>query len=279
MDSKTAQSISDYDNHKDEYDPSTFTNDPFIEFEDTQWGKIAIWTPPSTPYIGKELQVDDGKQIPINVSDRFRILVLREGDASVLLEDSFGEIKKIPMEYAVGFRIQSGQKYGVETNEKVKIIEGSEKNPSPSVSSEKFRAEGHVAVDHSKPWGNEPIFSKKSEGDPIGMKILHIEQDGWLSLQAHSVKVESYYMSYGECDLVMENTSRELIEFPLEYDKGYTTKVGQRHRHKGKTKMDVFEVSSSEDGSTTWRLHDKYARGDQTDEVRKKEREQYTGED
>ena len=279
MDNRTAQSASDYENHKFEYDASTFVNDPFVEEIDIDWGKIVVWTPPTVNYIGKELQVDDGKKIPVNESDRFRILVLRDGKAAIILEDKDGTMVRLPMEYATGFRIHAGQKYGVETEGRTRIIEGSEKNPSQEIIREKFTAEPYVAVDYSKPWGNEPIFSKKSEGDPIAMKILHIEEDGWLSLQAHAVKVESYYMSYGQCDMVMENSQRELIEFPLEYDKGYTTQVGQRHRHKGKTRMDVFEVSTPEDGSTTWRIEDKYARKDQTDEVRKQERGQYLGDD
>ncbi|HVZ12304.1 MAG TPA: hypothetical protein VG965_04715 [Patescibacteria group bacterium] len=281
MDTKPASqlNVSEYESHKNEYDASTFTHDPFIDFEDNEWGKIATWTPPTTKYIGRELQIEDGKQIPVSESDRFRILVLRDGKATIILEDKVGEMKRIPMEYATGFRIHSGQKYGVETEGKTRIIEGSEKNSSPASDKNKFVAEAHVAVDYSKPWGNEPIFSRKSENDPIGMKILHLDQDGWLSLQAHAVKVESYYMSYGECTMVMENQKRELEEFPLEYDYGYTTKVGQRHRHKGKTEMDVFEVSTPEDGSTTWRIEDKYARGDQTDEVRKEERGKYLGDD
>lgn len=275
----TAESASDYQNHRLEYDASTFTNESFASEEIMDWGKIVTWTPPDVSYIGKELQVDEGKGVPVNVSDRFRILTFRDGEATIMLEDEDGQMQECVMEYAVGFRIHPGQKYGIRTNGKTRIIEGSQLNADSNVDRSKFTTEPFVAVDHSKPWGNEPIFSKKSEGDPIAMKILHIEEDGWLSLQAHAVKVESYYMSYGECDMVMEDQNRELAEFPLEYDKGYTTHVGQRHRHKGKTRMDVFEVSTPEDGSTTWRIDDKYARGDQTDEVRKQERGQFLGED
>ncbi len=272
MDTKpsTAQQASDYEQHKHEYDASTFVNEPFCEVLDIEWGKIAVWTPPSVSYIGKELRVSSGSQIPVNMSDRFRILVLRDGNATISLEDENGQMHKSIMEYGVGFRIHTGQKYGVETEGEVRIIEGCEKEANTRIDRTRFVIEGYVATDHSKPWGNEPIFSKK--GDPIAMKILHIEKDGWLSLQAHAVKVESYYMSYGECDMVMENSSRELDEFPLIFDFGYTTKVGQRHRHKGRERMDVFEVSTPEDGSTTWRIEDKYARGDQTDEVRRQER-------
>lgn len=275
----TASSPSDYENHKLEYDASTFTNDPFVKEEVVVRGKNVIWTPPTTSYIGKELRIDEGKQAPVVESDRFRILVFRDGKAIIHIEDSSGEIQSIPMEYGKGFRIKSGQKYGIEAIRKSRIIEGSEKNPTGAVDRSKFVAEANVAIDHSKPWGNEPIFSKKSENDPIAMKILHIVADGWLSLQAHAVKVESYYMSYGKCVMVMENVNRELIEFPLEYNQGYTTKVGQRHRHKAVTEMDVFEVSTPEDGSTTWRIEDKYSRSDQTDETRKQERGKYLGND
>jgi hypothetical protein len=277
MDNKPG--ASDYENHKLEYDPSTFTHEPFVKVEPIEWGEIATWTPADVPYIGKELRVKEGSNVPVNVSDRFRILTLRDGAATMLLEDENGEMRELPMEYAVGFRIQPGQKYGINTESAVRLIEGCEKDPNTNIDRNKFVAEPFVAVDHSKPWGNEPIFSKKSEGDPIAMKILHINEDGWLSLQAHAVKVESYWMSYGKCDMVMENPYRDLDEFPLQYEVGYTTHVGQRHRHKGKTDMDVFEVSTPEDGSTTWRIEDKYSRPDQTDEVRKQERQQYLGDD
>ena len=266
----TAQQASDYELHKHEYDATSFVNDPFRQTEEMDWGTIVVWTPSELRYVGKELQIKSQKNVPVNISDRFRIVVLRDGQANILIEDTDGQMHTAKMEYASAFRIHPGQKYGFEPSEDTRIIEGSERNPNSDVDRSKFVAEAYVAVDDSKPWGNEPIFSKK--GDPIAMKILHLEQDGWLSLQAHAVKVESYYMSYGECDMVMENSNRELDEFPLKFDVGYTTKVGQRHRHKGKTRMDVFEVSTPEDGSTTWRIEDKYARGDQTDEVRRQER-------
>lgn len=269
----TAISASDYELHKHEYDPNTFTHEPYVKEFETPWGKQINWTPPGLDYIGNELQIDEGKKIDVTESDRFRILVIRDGKATINLEDKDGKMISTVMEYGKGFRIHTGQKFSIETDGKTRIIEGAEKEASKDAPNrDKFTTEAYVAVDDSKPWGNEPIFSRKSEGDPIAMKILHLNKDGWLSLQAHAVKVESYYMSYGECDMVMENTNSELEEFPLEFDKGYTTKVGQRHRHKGKTEMDVFEVSTPEDGSTTWRIEDKYARGDQTDEVRRKER-------
>lgn len=258
-------SVTEYESRKYEYDENTFTNDPYCEIQETEWGKKLIWTPPNTEYLGSELQFAETKATGIHKSDRFRILTFRSGKAWIALENENGQMRETEMPYATGFRIQPGQKYSIRCEGETKIIEGSERNPREAVEKGLFSTDAYVAVDDTKPWGCEYIFSRTHE-DPISMKILHVEEDEALSLQAHEKKVESYYMSYGECDMVMENTDRELITFKLEYDKGYTTKVGQRHRHQGATRMDVFEVSTPEDKKyKTWRLADKYARGDQVD--------------
>ena len=73
--------------------------------------------------------------------------------------------------------------------------------------------------------------------------------------------------------MIIENSNRELITFQLEYDKGYTTNVGQRHRQQGASDCEVFEVSTPERGKT-WRIQDDYERPDETDVQRKLERGQ-----
>lgn len=120
-----------------------------------------------------------------------------------------------------------------------------------------------------KPWGYELHWV------PIGMpymgKILHIDAGKRLSLQAHDIKQESYYLMNGECNLILENSKGEIETIPMEKGKGYVTMVGQRHRHHAVTDCDVIEVSTPEQG-TTWRLEDDYKRPDETPEQRKKER-------
>jgi len=49
---------------------------------------------------------------------------------------------------------------------------------------------------------------------------------------------------------------------------GYTTIIGQKHRHQAVTDCDVIEASTPEIG-TTWRLEDDYARPNETEDVRK----------
>ncbi|MBP9719403.1 MAG: cupin [Candidatus Levybacteria bacterium] len=120
-----------------------------------------------------------------------------------------------------------------------------------------------------KPWGHEIHWVP--EGMPYMGKVLHIEAGKRLSLQAHDPKQETYWLLSGDCDLIIENKNGEMETVRLEKGKGYTTMVGQRHRHQAVTDCDVLEVSTPEAG-LTWRLEDDYARPDETEEQRKKER-------
>lgn len=120
-----------------------------------------------------------------------------------------------------------------------------------------------------KPWGYELHWVPKDM--PYMGKILHIDSGKRLSLQAHDIKQESYWLMNGECNLILENSKGELETIPMEKGKGYTTKIGQRHRHQAVTDCDIVEVSMPEQG-TTWRLEDDYKRPDETPKQRKKER-------
>jgi mannose-6-phosphate isomerase-like protein (cupin superfamily) len=131
-----------------------------------------------------------------------------------------------------------------------------------------FTNQGYVKK-VEKPWGYELHWVP--EGMPYMGKVLHIEAGKRLSLQAHDTKQESYWLVNGECNLVIENTKGELETIKLEKGKGYTTMIGQRHRHQAVTDCDVLEVSTPEMG-LTWRLEDDYARPDEDEQQRKKER-------
>jgi mannose-6-phosphate isomerase len=137
-----------------------------------------------------------------------------------------------------------------------------------SIDKTNFSTEGYVKkVD--KPWGYELHWVM--EGMPYMGKVLHIDAGKRLSLQVHDTKQESYFLMTGECNLILENSQGELESVTLEKGKGYTTMVGQRHRHQAVTDCDVLEVSTPEAG-TTLRLEDDNKRPDETEEQRAKER-------
>lgn len=120
-----------------------------------------------------------------------------------------------------------------------------------------------------KPWGYELHWVQ--EDAPYIGKLLHINAGAQLSLQMHDEKQESWFLSHGRAAVIWENNKGELVETELEPSKGYSTKVGQKHRLKGLTDCDIIEVSTPEAG-TTWRLEDDYARPHETPEQRKRER-------
>lgn len=132
----------------------------------------------------------------------------------------------------------------------------------------KFTNEGYVKR-VEKPWGYEIHWV--SEGMPYMGKILHINKGHRLSLQVHDIKQESYWLLNGECNLILENSEGELKSIRLEKGQGYTTSVGQKHRHQAVTDCDIVEVSMPEQG-TTLRLEDDYSRPDETEDQRKSER-------
>jgi mannose-6-phosphate isomerase len=122
-----------------------------------------------------------------------------------------------------------------------------------------------------KPWGYELHWVP--EGLPYMGKVLHLNAGKRLSLQIHDQKQESYWLVNGECNLVLENTKGELDIVKMIKGQGYTTMIGQKHRHWAVTDCDIIEVSTPEMG-TTLRLEDDYKRPDETPEQRIKERQE-----
>lgn len=121
----------------------------------------------------------------------------------------------------------------------------------------------------TKPWGYE-IHWVPADLPYMG-KIIHVNKGARLSLQIHDEKQESWLLIDGEAKVVWENNEGELIETVLSKGVGYSTSIGQKHRLVGITDCDIVEVSTPEKG-TTWRLEDDYARPDETEEQRVKER-------
>jgi mannose-6-phosphate isomerase-like protein (cupin superfamily) len=116
-----------------------------------------------------------------------------------------------------------------------------------------------------KPWGRERLLTPP--GLPYVVKIIEINAGAYLSLQTHSNKVESWTPMTGQVGLVWEDLYGELNELELNQGHGYTLQHGQIHRLFGITGCTVLEASTPELG-TTFRLHDMYARPDETEELR-----------
>lgn len=117
-----------------------------------------------------------------------------------------------------------------------------------------------------KPWGYELIFTP--EEIPYTGKIMHLNAGTRQSLQIHDEKMETYYLASGRGGVIIENSQGKMEKVEFEQGKGYTTKVGQKHRIFAITDCDVWEVSTPETGNN-YRLEDDYSRPTETEEIRK----------
>src|SRR5215208_5259312 len=122
-----------------------------------------------------------------------------------------------------------------------------------------------------KPWGYEILLAP--ENVPYCAKVIHVRAGKRLSLQIHDTKVETQTLLSGRGFLLLEGPDGELHEVWMEPGVGYHVAVGQRHRLCAAPDSDVtvFEASTPETG-TTFRLEDDFARSDETDELRRRER-------
>ena len=123
-----------------------------------------------------------------------------------------------------------------------------------------------------KPWGYEILLTP--DDVPYAAKLIHVNAGKRLSLQVHDTKVETQTLLAGRGSLVLEGSDGELHEVPLKPGVGYHIAVGQRHRLCAAPDEDVviFEASTPELG-TTFRLEDDFARTDETEDLRKAERQ------
>ncbi len=134
----------------------------------------------------------------------------------------------------------------------------------------KFTNVPFALSDTTKPWGHEIIFTKSD--DPYTGKIIYLNANKRFSLQVHDKKQETQMLVSGEAILIIDNDKGDIVEISMIPFKGYTLLVGQRHRVRAVTDCQIFEVSTPETG-TTYRLEDDYKRPDQTEEIRKEERQ------
>ena len=127
-----------------------------------------------------------------------------------------------------------------------------------------FSTESYVTR-AEKPWGYELYFIAPDQQYMV--KNMHINAGCRQSMQVHDAKSETYILIKGRAAVLAENSKGEMIQVELEPEKGFTTKVGQRHRLIGISDCDIFEASTPETGITI-RLEDDYARPNETDEMR-----------
>jgi len=118
-----------------------------------------------------------------------------------------------------------------------------------------------------KPWGYELILG--SPNSSTTAKILHINAGCRFSLQYHEIKEETLVLIRGEAKIIYGSSENNLLEEPMEKERGYFIPKGLIHRCLAISDCDIFESSTKEVG-TTVRLQDDYQRGNESEEERQR---------
>jgi len=94
------------------YDPSGFSNEPYIKKIDKPWGFELHWTPDNLPYMGKILHVNEGARLSLQVHDVKReSWTLFKGRAKVIWENEKGELIETELQAGQGYTCALGQKH------------------------------------------------------------------------------------------------------------------------------------------------------------------------
>ncbi len=109
-----------------DFDPSLFTNEPFLTRVEKPWGYELIFTPPDKPYTGKVLHINAGRRISLQFHDeKQETIMLLRGRGILLADNAAGELEEIEMEPGKGYSNIPGQRHRLVAIEDCDFIEAS----------------------------------------------------------------------------------------------------------------------------------------------------------
>lgn len=133
-----------------------FSTIPFYEKIEKPWGHEILYTQKKAPRTGKILFVKAGKKPSFQYHDqKEETICLFSGKALIWLENSKGEIEKIPMELQKGYAVMPMQKHRIEAIEDSFLLE---------VSTPEIGTTVRLQDDYKRPDETEEVRSQKNRG-------------------------------------------------------------------------------------------------------------------
>lgn len=109
-----------------EFDPSNFSTDPYVRRVEKPWGYELHLVPPKTPYMLKNIHINGGAQLSLQVHDeKSESWTLVNGEAAVIWENERGELVETRLQPGVGYTTQIGQQHRLKGITDCDIIEAS----------------------------------------------------------------------------------------------------------------------------------------------------------
>lgn len=95
-----------------QFDKSTFTNQPYVKRVNKPWGYELHWVPEGMPYMGKLMHINAGHRLSLQVHDQKQESYwLASGECNLIIENTNGELETIKMENGVGYTMMIGQRH------------------------------------------------------------------------------------------------------------------------------------------------------------------------
>ena len=139
-----------------QFDPSGFSNQPYVKHIEKPWGYELHWVLEDAPYMGKILHINKGARLSLQVHDQKQeSWFLLHGQAAVIWENNTGELVETELKSGVGYSTKIGQKHRLKGLSDCDIIE---------VSTPELGTTWRLDDDYSRPH-ETPQQRKKERGE------------------------------------------------------------------------------------------------------------------
>lgn len=109
-----------------QFDPSNFSTESYSLRVEKPWGYEEHLTPPDSPYMLKDIHINAGARLSLQVHDeKSETWTLVNGQAAVIWENNDGELVTTELESGVGYTTQIGQRHRLMGITDCDIIEAS----------------------------------------------------------------------------------------------------------------------------------------------------------
>lgn len=95
-----------------QFDPGTFSIEPYVKRIEKPWGYELHWVPADAPYIGKILHINKGARLSLQIHDeKQESWFVMNGKAAVMWENDKGELVQTELQPGQGYSTKVGQKH------------------------------------------------------------------------------------------------------------------------------------------------------------------------
>lgn len=96
------------------FDPSDFSNEPYVKRVEKPWGYELHWVKEGSPYMGKVLHVNAGGALSVQIHDKKEeSYLLINGRAKLVWENNKGEMIETELQPGFGYATKVGQKHSI----------------------------------------------------------------------------------------------------------------------------------------------------------------------